>query len=130
MQGTGFVDGGARGNPGPAGAGAVLTGEQPFELSKYLGETTNNVAEYTALILLLQKSLELGYDELDVFADSELMVRQINGQYKVKDEKLKKLFVQAKADIIKLKKFSLSHIPRAENKTADRLVNEAIDRGY
>ena len=130
MKGTGFVDGGARGNPGPAGAGAALTGEKPLEISKYLGETTNNVAEYTALVLLLQKALELGYDELEVFADSELMVKQINGQYKVKDAKLRELFFQATEYIAKLKKFSLVHVPREKNKEADRLVNEAIDRGY
>jgi len=129
MKGTGFVDGGARGNPGPAGAGAALTGEKPFTVSEYLGETTNNVAEYTALLLLLQKALELGYDELTVFADSELMVRQIGGQYKVKDAKLKELFAQAKSYIAKLKTFSLTHVPREQNKEADRLVNAAIDRG-
>lgn len=129
MKGTGFVDGGARGNPGPAGAGAALTGEKPFTVSEYLGETTNNVAEYTALLLLLQKALGLGYDELTVFADSELMVRQINGQYKVKDAKLKELFAQAKGYIAKLKTFSLTHVPREQNKEADRLVNAAIDRG-
>ncbi|MDR2431931.1 MAG: ribonuclease HI family protein [Candidatus Margulisbacteria bacterium] len=128
MKGIGFVDGGARGNPGPAGSGAVLAGARPFTISKYLGETTNNVAEYTALLLLLQKALELGYSELEIFADSELMVKQIGGQYKVKDVKLKKLFAQATAYIARLKKFSLSHIPRAQNKEADRLVNEAIDR--
>ena len=129
MKGIGFVDGGARGNPGPAGAGAVLTGEKPFTVSEYLGETTNNVAEYTALVLLLRKALELGYDELEVFADSELMVRQINGQYKVKDAKLRELFFQATEYIARLKKFSLTHIPREKNKEADHLVNEAIDRG-
>ena len=129
MKGTGFVDGGARGNPGPAGAGAVLTGDKPFSINKYLGETTNNVAEYTALVLLLQKALELGYDEMEVFADSELMVRQINGQYKVKDAKLRELFFQATECIARLKNFSLAHIPRERNKEADRLVNEAIDRG-
>jgi len=129
VKGTGFVDGGARGNPGPAGAGAALTGEKPFTVSEYLGETTNNVAEYTALLLLLQKALGLGYDELTVFADSELMVRQINGQYKVKDAKLKELFAQAKGYIAKLKTFSLTHVPREQNKEADRLVNAAIDRG-
>ena len=129
MKGTGFVDGGARGNPRPAGAGAALTGEKPFTVSEYLGETTNNVAEYTALLLLLQKALELGYDELTVFADSELMVRQIGGQYKVKDAKLKELFAQAKSYIAKLKTFSLTHVPREQNKEADRLVNAAIDRG-
>lgn len=129
MKGTGFVDGGARGNPGPAGAGGVLTGAKPFFISEYLGETTNNVAEYTALILLLRKAVELGYDELEIFADSELMVRQIGGQYKVKDAKLKELFAQAKEQIAKLKNFSLTHVRREQNKDADKLVNEAIDRG-
>jgi len=129
MKGKGFVDGGARGNPGPAGAGAVLEGENPFAVSEYLGETTNNVAEYTALLLLLRQALTRGYDELAVFADSELMVRQINGQYKVKDNKLRELFFQATELIAKLRKFSLTHIPREKNQAADRLVNEAIDRG-
>lgn len=128
MKGKAFVDGGARGNPGPAGAGAVLDGEQPLAISEYLGEATNNVAEYTALLLLLRRALESGYDELEVFADSELMVRQINGQYKVKDAKLRELFFQATELIAKLKKFSLAHIPREQNQAADRLVNEAIDR--
>ncbi|MDR2429082.1 MAG: ribonuclease HI family protein [Candidatus Margulisbacteria bacterium] len=129
MKGRGFVDGGARGNPGPAGAGAVLLGDRPLTISEYLGAATNNVAEYTALILLLRKAVELGYNELEVFADSELMVRQINGQYKVKDEKLRALCFQAAESIAKLRKFSLTHVPRAQNKAADKLVNEAIDRG-
>ncbi|GBR74324.1 ribonuclease HI [Candidatus Termititenax aidoneus] len=129
MKGKGFVDGGARGNPGPAGAGAVLLGARPLTISKYLGKATNNVAEYTALVLLLRKAVEQGYGELEIFADSELMVRQINGQYKVKDEKLRGLYFQAAELIAKLQKFSLTHVPRAQNKEADKLVNEAIDRG-
>ena len=129
MKGRGFVDGGARGNPGPAGAGAVLLGDRPLAISEYIGTATNNVAEYTALILLLRKAVELGYSELEVFADSELMVRQINGQYKIRDEKLRALCFQAAELITKLRKFSLTHVPRAQNKAADKLVNEAIDRG-
>ncbi|MDR1997428.1 MAG: ribonuclease HI family protein [Candidatus Margulisbacteria bacterium] len=129
MKGIGFVDGGARGNPGPAGAGAVLDGPRPLALSRYLGETTNNVAEYTALVLLLREALAAGYTELEVFADSELMVRQINGIYKVKDAKLRELFFQATELAARLQKFSLTHVPRAKNQAADRLVNEAIDHG-
>lgn len=129
MQGTAFVDGGARGNPGPAGIGAIIDGPKPVEISTYIGETTNNVAEYSALIAVAKSGLEKGYSSLDIFADSELMVRQIKGIYKVKDAKLKTLYLEAQKYLQQFKTFTITHIPRAQNARADKLVNEAIDYG-
>lgn len=129
MKGKAFVDGGARGNPGPAGAGAVIEGPLPLNIHKFLGSATNNVAEYTALVLMLEKALESGYTELDIFADSELMVRQIKGIYKVKNEGLKPLYLEAQKNLQQLKKYTITHIRRELNGAADKLVNEAIDHG-
>lgn len=129
MQGRAFVDGGARGNPGPAGIGAIIDGQNPVAFGKYIGETTNNVAEYSALIAVVKAGLEKGYTALDIFADSELMVRQIKGIYKVKDAKLKELYLEAQKYLQQLKTYTITHIPRAQNSRADALVNEAIDLG-
>ena len=117
-----YCDGAARGNPGPAGAGAVLLnehGEVIAELSKYLGETTNNQAEYRALLLALE--------EVDIFSDSELLVRQINGEYRVKNDGLKPIFKLALSKLKVFAKYKLKYIPRAQNAHADRLANRAID---
>jgi ribonuclease HI len=127
-----WVDGGARGNPGPAGYGAYIEdakGNIVGELSGYLGETTNNVAEYRGLLAALQAAREMGARSLLVHADSELVVKQMNGQYKVKNEKLKPLFLQARALAAQLPKFAIRHVRREENRDADRLANEAMDRG-
>lgn len=123
------VDGGARGNPGPAGCGYVLsTGDGPLlQRGEYLGEATNNVAEYRALIAGLQAAVQMGVEELEVLADSELVVRQMTGEYRVKNQGLKPLFAQAQSLAAGIGKVSFRHIPREHNREADRLANMAID---
>jgi len=126
-----FCDGASRGNPGPAGAGAALfnpRGELQAQLARYLGETTNNVAEYQALILGLQEAARLGARRLQVFADSELLVRQLNGQYRVKAPHLLPLWRLAKNELQKFEASTISHVPRAENRLADELANQGIDQ--
>ncbi len=102
-------------------------GEVLEEKSVYLGETTNNVAEYRALLIALQMAEKRGAEELEVFADSELVVKQISGKYKVKNPALIVLYKEARERIINLKRFQITHIPRKENSIADRLANMAID---
>lgn len=126
-----YIDGGSRGNPGVAGYGVAFQGEngEPVaSLSESLGIRTNNFAEYSALIGALQYALANGYDGIRVFADSELMVRQIKGIYKVKSPDLQPLFREAKSLISRLKSFSIDHIPREQNREADRLANLAMDK--
>ncbi|MBI2082058.1 MAG: ribonuclease HI family protein [Deltaproteobacteria bacterium] len=128
-----YTDGAARGNPGPAGAGAYLcdeNGDTVAELCEYLGETTNNIAEYRALLLGLKKAIELGFDEIEVLADSELMVRQLLGRYRVKNEGLKPLFQEAVRLLKQFKKYSIKHVFREANLDADRLANQAVDENY
>ena len=125
-----YTDGGARGNPGPAGAGAYAVtteGREIFRLKRFLGEITNNQAEYHALIMGLSKLKVLRYKEVDVRMDSELVVRQLNGQYKVKEPTIKQLFVEVQSLTCKFHEINFRHISRSENTQADRLVNEAID---
>ena len=124
------TDGGARGNPGPAASGFVLKKGNVVvaEEGHYLGETTNNVAEYTALLRGLEKARALQIDELDCFLDSELIVKQIKREYKVKQPHLAVLFVKVWNLTLQFKKITFTHIPRERNKEADRLVNAAIDR--
>lgn len=127
-----FTDGGARGNPGPAGIGAVIYDDRRqivAEISEYLGETTNNQAEYRALIAALKKVRELAVIEIECYLDSELVVRQLNGEYKVKNKDLAPLFLEIHNLRLGFKKISFTHIPREENREADRLANEAMDRG-
>lgn len=128
------TDGGARGNPGPAGAGFVLHGEDGTLLSsggRFLGEATNNIAEYEALIWGLETALDLGIDSVTVLCDSELVVRQVNGVYKVKHANMKPLFLRSLELLRRFAEFDVRHIARAENTAADELVNEAIDaRGH
>jgi ribonuclease HI len=127
-----YIDGGSRGNPGIAGYGVDVqdeSGATVASLSQKLGIRTNNFAEYSALIGALQYALANGYDGLCAYADSELMVRQINGVYKVKSPDLQPLFREAKALISKLKSFSIHHVPREQNREADRLANLAMDGG-
>lgn len=126
-----FTDGGARGNPGPAGIGAVLYDNKKqllTKISRYIGETTNNQAEYQALIAALKKAKELGGQELEVFLDSELVVKQLNREYKVKNKELAPLFLQVYNLSLSFSKITFTHIYRESNKEADRLVNEALDK--
>jgi probable phosphoglycerate mutase len=125
-------DGGARGNPGPAGYGALIedaSGVVLAELSEFLGFRTNNFAEYSGLLGCLQWALDHGHRRLRVVSDSELMVKQIQGKYQVKSPDLKPLYDEAKRRIAKLEKFEISHALRHKNKDADRLANEAMDLG-
>jgi ribonuclease HI len=127
-----FSDGGARGNPGPAGYGVVLvseTGEKVATLSEYLGHQTNNFAEYQGLIAALEYAIQHGHRALVVISDSELLVRQIKGVYKVKNATLQLLHGRAKELIAKLDWFSVGHVLRGKNREADSLANAAMDRG-
>lgn len=124
------TDGGARGNPGPAGIGVVLSDESGniiAEFKEYIGEATNNVAEYKALILALEKAKDFNCQEIECRLDSELIVKQLKGEYKVKDEKMKELYGRAQ-ELIFFRPISFVHVPRSKNKEADTLVNEAIDQ--
>jgi ribonuclease HI len=125
-----YADGGSRGNPGPAGAGAFLeiNGECVSQVSEYIGIATNNVAEYSGLVKILEKALELGYKNIEVRMDSELVVKQIKGEYRVKNEGLKPLFAKAKLLASKFDTFAISHVRREANKLADRLANDAMDK--
>lgn len=126
------IDGGARGNPGPAGYGVVIEDESRrnvAKLSEYLGHQTNNFAEYQALIAALEYALEHGPKAMKIISDSELMVRQIKGIYKVKNAILQDLHARAKELISQLDWFSIGHAMREHNQEADRLANEAMDRG-
>jgi ribonuclease HI len=127
-----MVDGAARGNPGPAGAGAVIVDQNSAvvkEMSRYLGRTTNNVAEYEALLMGLEALLVLGRKHIKVQSDSQLLVRQLNGQYRVKDEKLELLFQRAKSLLSQFPTCRILHVPRELNRLADRLANRGIDQG-
>lgn len=126
-----FVDGASKGNPGEGGAGIVFydqDGRIILEISQYLGYTTNNEAEYKALILAMERlSQESGrIKEVAVYSDSELMTRQINGSYSVRSNSLKRLYKQVKDLIKRFEVFSIHHIPRTQNSLADKLANEAI----
>lgn len=127
-----YTDGGARGNPGPAGYGVVIkdeTGRKVAGLSEYVGHQTNNFAEYQGLIAALEYALEHGPKALKVISDSELMVKQIKGIYKVKNSTLQDLHARAKQVISQLDWFSIGHALREQNQEADRLANDAMDRG-
>ena len=124
------TDGGARGNPGPAGAGFVLedsSGEVVRSGGRYLGCQTNNVAEYEAIIWGLETALDEGVADLRVCADSQLVVRQLNGQYRVKNEGLKPLYQKAKSLIGRFASVDVTHVRREQNAAADELANEAMD---
>jgi ribonuclease HI len=127
-----YIDGGARGNPGPAGYGVVLDdegGRRVGELSEFLGHQTNNYAEYSGLLGALNYTLQHGFKALKVVSDSELMVKQIKGQYKVSNPTLKELHGQAMKLIDQLEYFEIKHVLREKNRDADRLANLAMDRG-
>ncbi len=125
-------DGGSRGNPGPAGFGAVLVdaaGQPLAELSEFLGFKTNNFAEYSGLLASLAWALEHGHGKMRVISDSELMVKQIQGKYKVNSPDLRPLFEEARRRIGQMEQFEIHHALRHKNKVADGLANEAMDRG-
>ena len=125
-----FTDGGARGNPGPAAYGFVLEADDGTVLAAEgatIGITTNNVAEYSALIAGLRRAIELSVPDLEVVSDSELMVKQLRGEYRVKNEALRQLFVEATQLADRLGHVEYRHVKRAHNELADRLVNEALD---
>ncbi len=125
------VDGGARGNPGPAAAACVIStpeGETLGEHAQLLGATTNNVAEYRALLLGLEQARELGADEVEVVGDSELIAKQVLGQYKVKNAALKSLHGEALTSFARFESWSIRTVPRAQNAEADALVNAALDQ--
>lgn len=126
------TDGGARGNPGPAGYGVVIhdqAGQKVALLSQYLGEQTNNFAEYQALIAALEYAVEHGPKALRVISDSELLVRQVKGIYKVKHPTLRDLHARARQLSSKLDWFDIEHVLRGHNREADQLANEAMDKG-
>jgi ribonuclease HI len=123
-------DGAARGNPGPAGAGAVLfdaDGKVIERLGQFLGKETNNVAEYMGLLLGVRRAAELGAEELEVMADSELMIRQLSGVYQVRSPVLRRLHAEAMALLKGFRRVKLLHVPRAKNAEADEMSNRAID---
>ena len=131
MKMTAFIDGAARGNPGPAGAGAFLSAsgsdQEPREFFEALGIATNNEAEYRALLLALDAARRAGATELVIFSDSELLVHQLNGRYRVKAANLKPLFAEALRRAKSFHSFSISHVRREANRDADRLANRGAD---
>lgn len=127
-----YTDGGSRGNPGPSGYGVVVQSEDGTvlgELSEFVGMCTNNVAEYSGLLAALEFALAKGRSRLRVVSDSELMVKQIRGQYRVQSPDLRPLYEEAKRRIARLEAFQIEHVLRGKNKRADELANQAMDRG-
>ncbi len=130
MRATLHTDGGARGNPGPAGIGILLTdekGEVIAELARGLGQTTNNVAEYEAVIAGLELALDRGVTDVRVAVDSELVVHQLKGEWKIKNDRLRSLAVRARALMSRFASASIEHVPREHNAGADRLANQGMD---
>lgn len=125
-----YIDGGSRGNPGPAACSAVIMNEKGDvigEEGRFLGKTTNNVAEYSGLHLALTCAARLGADKLEIYSDSQLLVKQFCGEYKLKDEKLSEMMQIISKDLSKFKEVKLKHVKREENKLADKLVNSILD---
>jgi ribonuclease HI len=125
-----YVDGGARGNPGPAGVGTVLIDADGREIDRanlYIGEATNNAAEYRAVLLALERAAALGAREVEIVNDSQLVARQLSGEYRVKSDDLRPLYTRARAALREFERWEIRSVPRAENELADELVNEAID---
>jgi ribonuclease HI len=130
VHATLYADGGARGNPGPAGIGVLLCaddGEVLAELARGIGRDTNNVAEYRALITGLELALSLGVTELDVRMDSELVVQQVQGRWKIRSDRLRALAVRARELLGRFEQARISHVPRAQNAGADALANQGMD---
>jgi ribonuclease HI len=125
-----FTDGAARGNPGPASIGIIIKNEQGkiiASVSQRINTTTNNQAEYMAVVTALEKTISMGVRQVDLYSDSELVVRQINGSYRVKKDTLKPLYQRAKQLQNSLEGFTITHIPREQNIEADNLANRALD---
>lgn len=126
-----FIDGAARGNPGPAGAGAFFPsgpeGNGPREMFESLGRATNNEAEYRALLLALAEARRAGASELTIFSDSQLLVEQLVGRYRVKAQNLKPLYLEALRRAREFRSFRISHVRREQNRDADRLANRGAD---
>jgi ribonuclease HI len=132
MRFRAFIDGAARGNPGPAGAGVYVSAEENLPSEEHfeaLGHQTNNVAEYRALLRGIERAVALGATELELVGDSELVVRQVRGEYKVKDATLRGLHDQVRLALEGFDRWSIRHVRRDENAEADRLVNMALDNG-
>ena len=130
MRVIAYADGASRGNPGPASYGALVLGEDGAVLrtaSEAIGRATNNVAEYRGAIAATRLALDLGADELELNMDSELIVRQVEGRYRVKNATLRPLFEQLSALVEQFEAFKIRHVPRERNREADRLANEALD---
>lgn len=129
---TAHIDGGARGNPGPAGYGVVITdaqGKKIAEISQYLGHHTNNYAEYNGLLAVLRYAIAQKINSLKIISDSELMVRQMKGVYKVRHPELRKLYDEAQHLTAQIEHVEIRHALREHNQDADRLANQAMDRG-
>jgi ribonuclease HI len=127
-----YTDGASRGNPGPAGAGVLLLDEKGrpiLELNRFLGKATNNEAEYQALIAGLEAAEKLELSRLRIFLDSELVVKQLQGEYRVRNPRLQPLFDEVASRLQRLSSYAIMHVPRERNQVADRLANEAVDRG-
>jgi ribonuclease HI len=130
MKFRAYIDGAARGNPGPAGAGVFVEPERDrpaLEFYEPLGATTNNVAEYRALLLALERAEEAGADDVDIRSDSRLLVEQLRGNFKIRAEHLKPLLAEAVQRAKRFRKFAITHIPRENNTRADRLANLGAD---
>ena len=128
-----YTDGGARGNPGPAGVGVVIMDENEKIISshkKYLGEATNNIAEYSAVLLALVEAKKLKAQELEFYLDSELVVKQLKGEYKIKNPELGKLFIKIYNIKQSIERVSFHHIEREKNRLADKLANQAMDEKH
>lgn len=126
-----YTDGCSRGNPGPAGIGVLIInndGKEIERISEYIGETTNNVAEYRAILRAVNECESRKIDKAIFFTDSELIVNQLNKSYKIKDEKLKILYVKLLNKLINFRNWSIKHIPREDNKIADYLANQALKK--
>jgi ribonuclease HI len=131
MKGRLHTDGGARGNPGPAGIGAILfdaDGNVIGELAEGIGAATNNVAEYTALLEGLDLALRKGVTDVDVYLDSQLVVSQVKGEWKIKNERLRALAAKAQSLLSKFDTAALHHVPREKNADADKLANQGMDK--
>ena len=131
MKLTIFTDGGSRGNPGPSGIGVVIkdvSGQTVKKVSEYIGPTTNNQAEYQALARGLEEAKKLGGSELEIIMDSELVVKQVKREYKVRDKNLAPIFLKTWNLLQGFKKYTIHHVLRHKNKQADELVNQAIDK--
>lgn len=123
-----FADGGSRGNPGPAACGWFIERDPMIQGSKFLGKQTNNYAEYMGLIFGLEEALKNNLLEIEIYLDSELVVKQILGEYKVKNENIKPLHTQAKQLLNQFKTWSIGHVRREKNTQADQLVNQCLDQ--